>query len=143
MEIKGKLSLTRGSDDIIRINLKCAKSRILIAKTEMSLLDFAHMITGGYEQNVVIMHLTKTMKDVGKIRETRDEYVSRVDILENLSDYKEKQKIIIDDYVKTIEHDGWFVFSYGFSTKQPNKNKHHFIAARYVNDEDITGDEKS
>lgn len=102
-QIKGKLSISRNSNDIINIRLDDVNSKTEFVSVDVTPEDFAYALTGLARQDVSIT--VRDLELVGKRRIVESRQATTT-----LKSYK------IDDYVKWLEEncqeDGWILDTY-------------------------------
>lgn len=131
MKIKSNVTISRGSDDIVRIAIECDESHTRFVETQMDLESFARAITGqGFIHCAAIV---RGLEYIGKrkITETRRIEAPRLGY--------EKEKYIAwlkDEY----REDGWLVDDYLGSQNSisfnGNKTYLNFFVYRYEKVED-------
>ena len=128
--MRGKITISKDSDDIVTISIEDSASGINIVKVGMGLKDYAEAITGLARVDCeIIRKPTKRMVEyLGKKKEVESFPVDKVD-----SFCKEDQiRKVNEEFGKSgLAKEGWEISNDGTRSQQ-NGNRHWATICRYI-----------
>lgn len=120
-----KMGISRTNQNVINIEITDAHSGDNITRVEMSLEDYALLVSGLHGVNGKA--IVNSQANIACSRKTERVYCDDVDM-----DEAAQGKEVLRHFKENYEKDGWKIQSDGLGTQQKTPGKHQYIIKRYL-----------
>lgn len=132
--MEAKITISRDSNDQMRVRLIDDSSRQPIFEGALSLANFTRALCGEAQVPVQTL-LVCGPNEAGKFglhRIIRNRTCEKV----SFSDIRSQEEVVLEDFKAKWQPEGWTLFDDGLETQQPGE-RHNYIVCRWLTDAEI------